>query len=211
MNTPAPPQVEPLTDEKRREYAVAFSKRFGPNYSEAQGYDIEPEDISNFVHECLTPLLATITQLQAEIVRLKESSQVEWSSIKNFVYRNLHHIRNRYWTDDEFYEAMLKEYPKSDLVRLARPPAPNGNGTTVGVQPVARISKSDDYIGSLHADAMATKEAERNKLKEIVKAHCDHVYMADDGCNRCVYLDCHCLIKADAIIAAGFRMVKNDQ
>lgn len=30
--------------------------------------------------------------------------------------------------------------PESDLVRLARPPAPIGNGTTVGVQPVARIS-----------------------------------------------------------------------
>lgn len=30
------------------------------------------------------------------------------------------------------------EIPQSDLVRLARPPAPNGNGTTVGAQPVAQ-------------------------------------------------------------------------
>jgi len=35
--------------------------------------------------------------------------------------------------------AWLCEIPESDLVRLARPPAPNGNGTTVGAQPVARL------------------------------------------------------------------------
>lgn len=40
--------------------------------------------------------------------------------------------------------AFLEEIPgESGLVRLARPPAPIGNGTTVGVQPAARISNSD--------------------------------------------------------------------
>lgn len=35
--------------------------------------------------------------------------------------------------------AFLENTPESDLVRLARPPAPFRNGTTVGAQPVARI------------------------------------------------------------------------
>lgn len=32
----------------------------------------------------------------------------------------------------------MNDIPQSDQVRLARPPAPIGNGTTVGAQPVAR-------------------------------------------------------------------------
>jgi hypothetical protein len=41
-------------------------------------------------------------------------------------------------------KAFFKEIPReSDLVRLARPPAPNGNGTTVGAQPVARLSSNE--------------------------------------------------------------------
>jgi hypothetical protein len=36
--------------------------------------------------------------------------------------------------------AFLENTPESDLVRLARPPAPFRNGSTVGPQAVARIS-----------------------------------------------------------------------
>ena len=39
--------------------------------------------------------------------------------------------------------AWLLDIPQSDLVRLARPPAPIGNGPTVGAQPVARLSSED--------------------------------------------------------------------
>lgn len=41
----------------------------------------------------------------------------------------------------------IEEITKSDLVRLARPPAPSGNGTTVGAKPVAR-SNSHTVSGS---------------------------------------------------------------
>lgn len=35
-----------------------------------------------------------------------------------------------------------KPIPESDLVRLARPAAPIGNGTTVGAQPVAHMRRT---------------------------------------------------------------------
>jgi len=44
-------------------------------------------------------------------------------------------------------KGFLEEIPKSDLVRLARPPAPNGNGTTVGAQPVAQLHSTPPAHG----------------------------------------------------------------
>lgn len=40
-------------------------------------------------------------------------------------------------------KAFNDEYPESGQVRLARPPAPDGNGTTVGAQPAAQLIPSD--------------------------------------------------------------------
>lgn len=40
---------------------------------------------------------------------------------------------------DRIHKILVKEYPESGLVRLATPPAPFRDGTTVGVQPAAQI------------------------------------------------------------------------
>ena len=50
-------------------------------------------------------------------------------------------------------------YPESGLVRLARPPAPFRDGTTVGVQPAARFNK----VGALDHPPTAKRTGETRK------------------------------------------------
>jgi len=45
--------------------------------------------------------------------------------------------------------ALTQNTPESDLARLARSPAPIGNGTTVGAQPVARFSPTPEELAHL--------------------------------------------------------------
>lgn len=84
----------------------------------------------------------------------------------------------------------LSEIAKSDLVRLARPPAPIGNGTTVGVQPVAHISSTASQAPPVGAPQGAqstaptsnsTAEGTRRDAPELIMAAIDFMALCGES------------------------------
>jgi hypothetical protein len=65
--------------------------------------------------------------------------QIISRALKEIQDFNLDDDYDAYTALDRVHKILLTEYPESGLVRLATPPAPLRDGTTVGVQPTARI------------------------------------------------------------------------
>jgi len=81
------------------------------------------------------PTTDLIARLQAHIARAEDHAVKAPTTDMALLY--------------DILAALTQNTPESDLARLARSPAPIGNGTTVGAQPVARFSPTPEELAKL--------------------------------------------------------------